>query len=261
MDNVTRIKIYDETKEISLQKYPNVEKSIKYKYLNIEMIPRFNKTIVKVVNNDTINATLDLKRNNYHPILLNMSDHYMPGGCVLMGYSSQEESCFRRTNYFLTLKRDFYPMCNIDTIYSPNVTVFRKDEESKYEIMEKEEHISFIASPAICGPKTDYDNTTFTDKDEIDLAEEKIRMIFKTAYKHNHDSLVLSAWGCGVFHNPGEHISRMFKEIIHEYDGCFKIIVFAIMENNSSWRPWLPQKGSAATLGNFQIFKNTFKSI
>ena len=48
MNNIERIKIYDETKKISKIKLQNISESIKYKRLNIKLTPKFNKTIINV---------------------------------------------------------------------------------------------------------------------------------------------------------------------------------------------------------------------
>ena len=57
-------------------------------------------------------------------------------------------------------------------------------------------------------------------------------MLFRVAYLHNCDTLVLSAHGCGAWGGPVTGIATIFKEVIHEFDGCFKIIVFAILTNS-----------------------------
>jgi uncharacterized protein (TIGR02452 family) len=47
---------------------------------------------------------------------------------------------------------------------------------------------------------------------------------------------VLSAFGCGAFANPPNHIARLFKEVFleDEFLGVFKYIVFAIYEDHNS---------------------------
>jgi len=254
MNNIERIKIYDETKKISKIKLQNISESIKYKRLNIKLTPKFNKTIINVINEDTINAALKLKQKGLNPLLLNMSDWFIPGGLVELGYGTQEENIFRRSNYFLTLTQKFYPLYNIETIYSPNVAIFRKDEFTGYEFMKRRQNISIIASPAINGPKTDYNITNYTDKHQIKQTKDKIKMMFKIAYQNNHDSLVLSAWGCGAFKNPPQAMAQLFKEVIEEYNGCFKEIVFSILQmNKTSWHPLMTSNQKP---NNIEIFKN-----
>jgi len=78
----------------------------------------------------------------------------------------------------------------------------------------------------------------------------KIKTIFQIALLNGHDSIVLSAFGCGVpfgFHNP-HHIAYLFKyAIITSFNGCFKKIVFAIIEDENSI-------GESNPEGNLQPF-------
>ncbi len=39
-------------------------------------------------------------------------------------------------------------------------------------------------------------------------------LLFVTTLLKGHDAIVLSAFGCGAFGNPPEHIATLFKEII-----------------------------------------------
>nr|MDO8114840.1 TIGR02452 family protein [Candidatus Sigynarchaeota archaeon] len=87
-----------------------------------------------VVDADCLDAALALKAQGYNPVVLNMASWTHPGGGYLSGAGAQEESLFRRTNYFQhlvnpdrlprknTLK---YPIPEYGAIYSPDVIVFR----------------------------------------------------------------------------------------------------------------------------------------
>jgi len=81
-----------------------------------------------------------------------------------------------------------------------------------------------------------------------DKTKRKIRVILAIGLENGHDSLVLSAFGCGAFciisfalvgrgrrlkypspGNPPGHIAQLFKEVItQEFNGCYKHITFAI---------------------------------
>ena len=62
-------------------------------------------------------------------------------------------------------------------------------------------------------------------------AFKKIKSIFEIAKDQNHDSIVLSAFGCGAFGNPPNDIALLFKEAIEKYEYLFdfKYIAFAII--------------------------------
>ena len=59
----------------------------------------------------------------------------------------------------------------------------------------------------------------------------KIRTIYRIALDNGHESLVLGAWGCGVFkHNP-KQIAQMFLQILEEseFKNKFKEVCFAVL--------------------------------
>lgn len=44
-------------------------------------------------------------------------------------------------------------------------------------------------------------------------------------------NLILSALGCGAFHNPPKHVAELFLHVLNEpiYKGRFNMVVFAII--------------------------------
>ena len=67
---------------------------------------------------------------------------------------------------------------------------------------------------------------------EADITLDKIRTIFRIGMANFHDSLVLSALGCGAFANPPAHIAKLFHQVIEEdeFRNVFKLIDFAILD-------------------------------
>ena len=84
-----------------------------------------------------------------------------------------------------------------------------------------------IAVAALRNPKlkADYTYKNF----HYNLMLNKIESIFKIGIKHNHDSLVLGALGCGAFNNPPEEVAKIFKIMIDKYGKFYKKIGFAIL--------------------------------
>lgn len=242
---VDRIKVWEHTQyqcTKGIYKNINIQPSIKLNSFDIQIQPRFATTNVNVLELDSINTAISLKSKGYHPVLLNMSDNIVPGGCVKSGSGAQEENLFRRSNYFLHLTDNFYPMTQKSVVYSPNVCVFKTDDASGYQPMPTPQFICMIACPAIKFPAISNDFKHLSDPEEIGLMIEKIRMIFKTAYLFGHDSVVLSAHGCGAWGNPPLHIAKLYKQVIDEYAGYFQHVIFAIINNKN----------------NFQTFNNVF---
>jgi uncharacterized protein (TIGR02452 family) len=165
------------------------------------------------------------------------------------GSLAMEENCFRRSSYYKTLLQSFYPLVDTDLIYSPKVLFFREDEKSFYKFSEKAFECSCIACPALKYPQRDKnDFSKLKNESDYELMERKVRTIMYTALKHNHDSLVLSAHGCGAWGCPPDAISKIYKKVLDEFAGYFRVVVFAIIDN-------------FAMTGNYQIFKKNLENV
>ena len=237
-----RDKVWNENKSIWNDYIPE-KKSIKYFYNHEEYINETCKPIphVQILKNDTLDAAFKIIKLGYNPLILNMADIYSPGGCIEAGAGMQEESLFRRSNYHRHLIKDLYPIEKNAAIYSPNVCVFRDNENNNYVNIGLN-YLSFVACPALSMPQLDPKNQDkFTEEDE-QIFRNKIRLIFQIAHKNNHDSLILGALGCGAFGCPVKHVAKLFFEEIQNSKYQFIIIVFAIFGKN------------------YELFKDCFKA-
>jgi len=83
-----------------------------------------------------------------------------------------------------------------------------------------------------------------------------MRIIFYISLLHGHDSVVLSAMGCGVFKNPPGHIAELFSEVLAEenFRGKFKHILFAIFDDANSGQKHNPD-------GNLLPFRRVFSVV
>jgi uncharacterized protein (TIGR02452 family) len=200
--------------------------------LNPDTPRRYAKTQYDVWNMDCIYAAEKLLEEGYNPLLLNMADWEIAGGCVDTGSAAQEEELFRRSNYHKLLLQYYYPLGTYDTIYTPAVIFFRKGSDEGYVRMETPVAISCVAAPAVRFPQIDRATRRYANVEDVERMEAKIRMLFWVAALHGHDSLVLSAWGCGAFGCPPLQTAEIFKKVCDEVDGQFKRIVFAVLGPN-----------------------------
>jgi len=227
------------------------------------------ETMITVVNADCL-AIAQEEQNN--PLVLNMANPNTPGGGVEGGAGAQEEHLFRSSNYLLSLysfddrlakrygivrAKQSYPLHEAyGAVYSPKVTVFRGREEDGYPLLDHPYKASFIAVPAIHNPlliKDQKGQYEMGEEDQV-LTKEKIRTIFKVAKKHSHQTLILSAMGCGAFCNPPSQIARLFREVLEEreYRTAFSKIIFAIKDDHNTHKWYNPE-------GNYAPFAREFK--
>uniref|UniRef100_A0A1D1Z9Q6 Phosphoribosylformylglycinamidine cyclo-ligase n=1 Tax=Anthurium amnicola TaxID=1678845 RepID=A0A1D1Z9Q6_9ARAE len=218
---------------------------------------------IQVVDGDCLNHALELKKEGYNPIVLNMANAEVPGGGYLYGAGAQEENLFRRTNLFQyhePKREQWYPIPLFGGIYCPNATVVKASEQEEYELLKQPEKMSFVAVAAICQPNLIYNNNepTLNEQDK-QVTKKKIRTMLNIGLDNDHDAIVLSAFGCGAFANPPSAIAQLFYEVISkEYFGdkenlpkTYKNISFAIFDDIGA-KQW--ENGE----GNLLPFKRRF---
>ncbi len=245
----------------------NLISGSKFYSQKISLNPDYEKheTEITVENLDSLTCAKKHIDEGFKPAVLNMANRQTPGGGVLGGAGAQEENIFRRTNAFMSMYQfaDFagkyniprsnclYPMDrNFGGIYSPDVTVFRGEEKDGYPLLENYYRVSLVSVAAMNRPEIDSDGNIASYL--VEGVKNKIRTVLAIAAENGHDSIVLGAMGCGAFRNPPSHIARLFHEIIDgEFNGRFKKITFAILEDHNSVR-----KDSAE--GNFAPFYREF---
>jgi uncharacterized protein (TIGR02452 family) len=202
------------------------------------------ETKIEIVEGDCLEIGLFFKNKmNLNPVVLNMANENHPGGGYRHGSGAQEENLHRRTNLFQCLDdptkvRTFavkYPIPPIGGIYSPQVCVIRGSESKGYPFFKEPDFIGVVTVAAIDSPKLKkIDNVLTMNEKDSNLTKDKMRIIFNIALENGHDCVILSAFGCGAFENPPHVIAGLFKEVMKEYDGKFKTIVFAIFNDHNS---------------------------
>ncbi len=199
-----------------------------------------NPTGIEVTNETSLNATRRLISEGYTNVLcLNFASAKNAGGGFLGGSQAQEESIARATGlypcllqapeYYQTnrkLKTCFYTDY---MIYSPNVPIL-KDEAGNY--LEDLVVASFVTAPAVNAGVVKQREPKRLKKIE-GVMKRRIEKVLTIALEHGHDSIVLGAWGCGVFQNNPDDIAQYFKEVIEgDFKNQFRQITFAIYANN-----------------------------
>ena len=206
-------------------------------------------TVIRVENTDCVLAAIDLIDAGYNPAMLNLANLYTPGSLVKYGSGAQEENLCRRSNLVLSLyqfspsrirqyrdlglvpRQERYPMDErFGGVYTGTVNFFRSPESLGSALEDKPYNIPVISVAALSGPRIGVDGMMFPEEAEITL--DKMRTIFRIGLDHGHDSLVLSALGCGAFSNPPAHIAKLFHQIIEEpeFKNKYRLIDFAILD-------------------------------
>ncbi|CAF0782011.1 unnamed protein product [Didymodactylos carnosus] len=237
-----------------------------YKYKTSRKL--YDKTNFYVLNADCLEAALFFK-NHYkdcEPVVLNMASMYHPGGGWRNGAGAQEENLHRRTNLFQCLEDPYnqlnrkwpYKVPELGGIYTPNACVFRDSEFDGYPFFSHPQYISFISSAAYKNPSLVKIQQTgeiqLRDEKIIEATKKKIEVVLQIAQENDHDTIILSAFGCGAYGNPAKHIAQLFREVLfgdEKFLNSFRFIVFAIINDHNAYSERNPD-------GNIQPFADVF---
>lgn len=205
---------------------------------NNELPETHFETQFEVWRCSSLKAILQLaeEENQEKIMCLNFASAKNPGGGFINGAEAQEESLARTSGLHESLLQgwDYYKIhramesCFYTDmmIYSPKVPVFRKD---KGELLPKPVLCNFITSPAV--------NAGVVKRQEPERAHEifgamdvRTDKMLALALHQGNETLILGAWGCGVFKNDPKEIAELFKKHLHgKYKNKFKRVVFAIL--------------------------------
>lgn len=229
-----------------------------------DSLPKY-ETEIKVIDSDCLYAAKALVDKGLNPCVLNMASFHKPGGGVTEGSSAQEENLFRRTNLFKSLyqfhsigenygikqREERYPLdYNFGAIYTPHVTVFKGSDDVDYAPLDETFEVGVVSVAAIKRPTVQNGKLAPW---VVDATKSKIRQMLDVALENGHDSMILSAFGCGAYKTPPTEMARLFKEVLSgdKYKNVFKVIHFAIINLASTNGEHNPQ-------GNFKPFYDAF---
>lgn len=192
-----------------------------------------HQTGISIENTTTLDAASSLIAEGYRPAILNFASATHAGGGFLGGARAQEEYLARSSALYACIKNNemyaFHrsrrdPLYTDYAIYSPDVPLFRSDDGS---LLDKPFTVGIITCPAVNASKVSPDR-----RSEIGPAMwARILRVLSIGLAHNHDSIVLGAWGCGAFGNDGHVIADLFRRSLEQnFEGAYRRVQFAIVD-------------------------------
>lgn len=196
-----------------------------YEVRKTQSKPRTSDVRISVVDADSLTAAS--QAHGKHVAVLNFANNNSPGG----GYyksgqrgNTQEDSLIWDTDILGQLDGERYPICKTPEDACVFVT-------TDVTITKTERRITILSCPAIAGPRVrddlrDIDISYFVHDSDRANTEARIKLICKVASRMNVNTLVLGAWGCGVFCNPVYEICQIWRRYIEKYE--IPDVIFAI---------------------------------
>ncbi|SHM94399.1 TIGR02452 family protein [Chitinophaga sp. CF418] len=170
---------------------------------------------------------------------LNFASAKNPGGGFLGGAQAQEESLARASGLYPTLKKhpEMYEtnrkhaslLYTDHMIYSPLVPVFRNDED---HLIDQHYLVSIITAPAVNKGALLMNEPEYAISIEPVMIN-RIEKLLSVAVVNKQTTLILGAWGCGVFRNSTEDVATWFAHHLlknETFKNAFTRIVFAIYD-------------------------------
>ncbi|MCR5113734.1 MAG: TIGR02452 family protein [Acholeplasmatales bacterium] len=178
--------------------------------------------------------------------ILNSGDGTHPGGNVLSGFIGGEENLARVStlfaclndetgnlyeNYYGLNKKSNYLNSN-KIIYSPGVTIFKKENVIPEELMSTE----WVDSDVITSAAPNLNNIFIVDTELKELFFNRLKQVFEVSAANNIDCLILSSYGINQNINQGI-IKEIYEKLIDEYKKYFKYIIISLPDSNGEESP------------------------
>ena len=182
-----------------------------------------------LVDKDSVSAIIERPLNE-RVAVLNFASYKNPGGKFIEGSSAQEESlCHASFLYNVLAACSVYYAWNNDhknkglyenrAIYSPDV-LFQKDKNERCC------DVITCAAPNIT-PSRKY-NWGVTDEENTEALKSRIKFVLDIAADQKVETLILGAFGCGVFGQDAEEVANIFMDYLTTTHKVFKKVIFAI---------------------------------
>lgn len=212
----------------------------------------FDATKISVTKQRTFEAAFQLRKNNPNARIAvhNFASATNPGGGVKHGSRAQEEALCRCSTLYPALNTDenfkrYYKFHRDrrDTIYTdaciftPDILVFKSDTDSPQLLPQNDRLKVDVLTCTAPNLRERADNlfnpgnsikVKVSDSELLKIHEKRGRHMFTILANCGADIFVTGAFGCGAFQNNPRVVAQAFKNILPEFDGYFKEIVFAI---------------------------------
>jgi uncharacterized protein (TIGR02452 family) len=200
------------------------------------------QTRYEVTNETTLDAVRRLAGEGEENVMcLNFASAKNPGGGFLGGAVAQEECIARASGLYPCLLQagEYYAyhrklntcLYSDHMIYSPQVPILKTEFGN---LLDEVVCTTIITSPAANAGAVKKNEAGNADK-IIPVMRKRIGKLLALCLHHQHTTLVLGAWGCGVFRNDPEEIAGLFKEALAgDFANQFKRVVFAVKTDKES---------------------------
>lgn len=180
---------------------------------------------------DSVSAIIKYYNPNKKMAILNFTSYLYPGGGFLGGSMAQEEALCHNSFLYNVLA------AFADTYYKENSLI--QNSKLYQNVAMINSKINFFANddvnainPYFCDVITcaapNYSSAkcfgVTREKNSVVL-KERIKFILDIANLHDYDTLILGAFGCGIFGQSAEEVASIFKELLQSGKYTFNDVI------------------------------------
>lgn len=209
------------TTEMMMKYMPDIMKCVKETIIYpIDMpIPKdnthHNPAKFELVNIDSVSAIFEFAQANKRTAVLNFASYKEAGGLFLKGSTAQEEALchesflfnvlrnFENSYYAVNCKQLNRGLYKNTALYSPNIIFFRGEKSTPCDV------ITCAAPNRNVSIK--YTNVLLTENNKV--LYNRIEYIKDIALNQHVDTLILGAYGCGVFKQDPITVASYIKDV------------------------------------------------
>lgn len=204
--------------------------------VNYPCLKRYHDTIIRLESLDSVSAVLKYAGLSSKTAVLNFASYKEPGGMFLQGSKAQEEClCHESTLYNVLRKFDsaYYArnrkalnraLYQNVALYSPDVYFERGESMVKCDVIT-------CAAPNFATASNLYN---VSKEENTSVLESRIKFILYVAATQQVDTLILGAFGSGVFGQDATEVAEITMKLLKRYNGVFKKVVFAVIDEKSA---------------------------
>lgn len=185
---------------------------------------------IEIIVDDIDSVGAVMKYGNPSTAVLNFSSYKNPGGMFMNGSKAQEE-CLCHESFLYNVLREFqtefYDWNNQHKnralylnrgLFSPGVWFIRENNHTE----------CCVITCAAPNKSTAQKYQNVSDQENIRVLRSRIKFVLDIAKANNINTLILGAYGCGVFGQDATEVANIFKEYLTTTYKCFDTVIFAV---------------------------------
>lgn len=249
------------TEDMNEQYFDEIQKSINCSWcyrneIEFEEHLQFNNITTEITVEPLTTTDAIMKYTGSNCAALNFASFKYPGGGFIKGSMAQEEALCHDSFLYNVLSanifKNFYVVNRSPEfmnkglyrnfgIYSPDI-VFEKYDNYGTATQNAKCDIITVAAPNLSAY---YNYNKGENAEYISTMHKRIKFVLDIAKKHKVETLILGAFGCGVFGNNPTFVATVFKELLNNGYYNFRKVIFAVPQGNNI---------------NFEAFKKVFET-